>query len=38
MAERPYFYLYDLPKDIVTSVKINEVIKTKCSIELQEPV
>ncbi len=35
---RPILYLYDLPKSIVTSVKINQIIKERCGIELQEPV
>jgi hypothetical protein len=35
---RPILYLYDLPKSIVTSIKINQIIKERCNLELQEPV
>ena len=35
---RPLIYLYDLPKSIATSIKINQIIKDKCGVELQEPV
>ena len=31
-------YLYDLPKNIVTSVKIAKIIKDACGYDLQEPV
>jgi hypothetical protein len=37
-ANKQILYLYDLPKSIVTSVKINEIIKNRCGYELQEPV
>jgi RNA recognition motif-containing protein len=37
-SSRPVIYLYDLPKSIVTSIKINQIIKEKCGVELQEPV
>ena len=33
-----HIYLYDLPKDIVTSVKIAKIIKDACNYDLQEPV
>lgn len=35
---KPLIYLYDLPKTIVTSVKIAEIIKKACGYELAEPV
>ncbi len=31
-------YLYDLPKHIATSVKIAEIIKKACGIEIKEKV
>jgi hypothetical protein len=34
---RPLLYLYDLPKNLVTSVKIASIIKQKCGYELTEP-
>ena len=37
-TSRQIIYLYDLPKSIVTSIKINQIIKERCGIELQEPV
>ena len=33
-----YFYLYDLPKNLVTSEKIIQMLKEDYEIELQEPV
>jgi hypothetical protein len=38
METRQIFYLYDLPKEIVTSIKINTILKEKCGVELTEPV
>jgi hypothetical protein len=38
METKQILYLYDLPKGIVTSVKINEIIKNRCGYELNEPV
>jgi hypothetical protein len=35
---RHVFYLYDLPKEIVTSVKINSILKERCQVDLQDPV
>ena len=35
---KPFIYLYDLPKSIVTSVKITDVIRKACAYELTEPV
>lgn len=35
---KPLIYLYDLPKSIVTSVKITEIIRNACGYELSEPV
>ena len=35
---KQYIYLYDLPKDLVTSVKISKVIKDLANYDLQEPV
>ena len=35
---KPFIYLYDLPKCIATSVKITEVIRKACAYELTEPV
>ena len=35
---KPLIYLYDLPKGLVTSVKIASIIKQKCGYELTEPV
>jgi len=35
---KQYVYLYDLPKDLVTSVKISKVIKDLANYDLQEPV
>jgi hypothetical protein len=37
-TSRQVLYLYDLPKSIVTSIKINQIIKERCGVELQEPV
>jgi hypothetical protein len=37
--DKPFIYLYDMPKSIVTSVKIAEIIKRDCGgYDLQEPV
>lgn len=36
--EKEPIYLYDLPKHIVTSVKIAEIIRNSCKYELKEPV
>lgn len=35
---KQYIYLYDLPKDLVTSVKLAKVIKDLANYDLQEPV
>lgn len=35
---KPLIYLYDLPKSIVTSVKITEIIRKAATYELTEPV
>ena len=35
---KQYIYMYDLPKDLVTSVKISKVIKDLANYDLQEPV
>ena len=35
---KPFIYLYDLPKSIVTSVRITDVIRKACGYELTEPV
>jgi hypothetical protein len=35
---KPLIYLYDLPKSIVTSVKITEIIRNAAKYELTEPV
>jgi len=38
LLEKPFIYLYDMPKSIVTSVKIAEIIKKESGYELTEPV
>jgi hypothetical protein len=39
IESKPLIYLYDLPKSLVTSVRINDIIKKACSgYELSEPV
>ena len=38
MEKSNLIYLYDLPKDLVTSVKIAKVIKDQSEYDLQEPV
>lgn len=35
---RNLIYLYDLPKDCVSSVKIAEIIKTKANYDITEPI
>jgi hypothetical protein len=35
---KAFIYLYDLPKMIVTSVMISDVIRKACAYELTEPV
>jgi len=35
---KPSIYLYDLPKSIVTSIKITEIIRNASKYELTEPV
>ena len=36
--QKPFIYLYDMPKSIATSVKIADVIKKMSGYELTEPV
>jgi hypothetical protein len=38
VESKPLIYLYDLPKSIVTSVKITEIIRNAAKYELTEPV
>ncbi len=38
MEPKQVFYLYDLPKEIVTSIKINSIFKEKCGVEIAEAV
>lgn len=38
IENKQVFYLYDLPKEIVTSVKIHSIIKERCGVEFNEPV
>ena len=39
IESKPLIYLYDLPKSLVTSVKVNDIIKRACNgYELSEPV
>ena len=37
MADKNLLYLYDLPKENITSTKIATTIKEKCDFELTEP-
>ena len=39
LQDKPFIYLYDMPKSIVTSVKIAEIIKKACGdYDLTDPV
>jgi len=38
LQDKPFIYLYDMPKSIVTSVKIAEIIKRESGYDLTEPV
>ena len=39
IESKPLIYLYDLPKSLVTSVRVNDIIKKACNgYELSEPV
>jgi hypothetical protein len=37
-TSRQVIYLYDLPKSIATSIRVNQIIKERCGLEIQEPV
>ena len=37
-TSRQVIYMYDLPQSIATSIRINQIIKERCGLEIQEPV
>lgn len=37
-TSRQVIYLYDLPRSIATSIRVNQIIKERCGLEIQEPV